>query len=72
MKKLMTFFFCIKLLWNAKWGNKTSATVSGAYWLMTYYVSKKSMPRYFDHKHEYYNASAGSGVLLECSKCGLF
>jgi len=69
MKKLSAWF---KLIWNAKWGNKWSAIFIGAYWILTDYISLEGMLFYFDHKHEYYNASAGSGVVLECNKCGWF
>ncbi len=67
----MKFLCWIKLIWNAKWGNKTSAFFSGGYWIFTDYVDTRNLYRYFDHKHEFYNSSAGSAILNECIHCGI-
>ncbi len=69
----MKFFFWVKLIYKAKWGNKRSATLTGAYWITTDYMPMKEMPKFFDHKHEKYNLSANPyKTHMECVKCGIF
>lgn len=69
----MKFLFWLKLIWNAKRGNKKSAIITGAWWLVTNYMTKEEMPKFFDHKHEFYDLSANPyKVHMECVKCGFF
>lgn len=67
----MKFLLWLKTIYNAKWGNKWSAIINSGFWIITDYITSEELPRYFNHKHEYYNSAAGSGTVMECSHCGI-